>query len=132
MFARHFVHVKDVLFEFWLLKVAMTDATRYKQWDLFSSELFEKQFLGLNNSFISLNHHFAQLFEDRLALANPRLNCNSGFYFFCWRAFSQLIFSILFRAFNSHIVDWHNQLNWILLFKVFLSEFKCRTDAGLS
>ena len=83
MFARHFVHVKDVLFEFWLLKVAMTDATRYKQWDLFGSELFEKQFLGLsNNSFISLNHHFAQLFEDRLARVNPRLNCNPGPFFF--------------------------------------------------
>ena len=97
MFARHFVHVRDVLFEFWLLHVAMTYPTRNKQWDLLCSELFEKQFLGFwNHSFISLNHHFAQLFEDRLTLVNPRLNCNPGFYFFCW------------RAFNSHIVDMIN------------------------
>ena len=117
MFARHFVHVRDVLFEFWLLHVAITCATRYKQWNLFCSELFEKQFLGIwNYSFISLNHHFTQLFEDRLALVNPRLNCNPGFYFFFWRVFSRIIFSILFRAIHSYIVDWHNQLNWILLF----------------
>ena len=117
MFARHFVHVRDVLFEFWLLHVAITCATRYKQWNLFCSELFEKQFLGIwNYSFISLNHHFTQLFEDRLALVNPRLNCNPGFYFFFWRVFSRIIFSILFRAIHSYIVDWRNQLNWILLF----------------
>ena len=46
----------------------------------------------------------AQLFEGRLAL-NPGLNFNPGFSFFCLKAFSRIIFSVIFRAFNHQLVD---------------------------
>ena len=37
-----------------------------------------------------------QLFEGRLALARPGLSFNPGFFFFCSKAFSQIIFSTFF------------------------------------
>ena len=40
--------------------------------------------------------------------ANPGLNFNPGFLFFCSKAFSRIIFSILFRASNNEIVDEKN------------------------
>ena len=40
--------------------------------------------------------------------ANPGLNFNSDFLFFCSKAFSWIIFSILFRASNNEIVDEKN------------------------
>ena len=41
--------------------------------------------------------------------ANPGLNFNLGFYFFCSKAFFRIIFSILFRASNHQIVDKKNK-----------------------
>ena len=66
----------------------------------------------------------------RAISANPRLNFNPGFYFFCSKAFSRMIFSILFRVSNSHIVNKKIKLNFA--FSTFISEFKCRTNRGLS
>ena len=43
----------------------------------------------------------AQLFEGRLAL-------NPGFSFLCSKAFSRIIFSVIFRAFNLQLVDKKN------------------------
>ena len=37
--------------------------------------------------------------------ANPGLNFNPGFFFFCSKAFFQIIFSILFKASNRQIAD---------------------------
>ena len=37
--------------------------------------------------------------------ANPGLNFNPGFFFFCLKAFSGIIFPILFRAYNHQIAD---------------------------
>ena len=48
----------------------------------------------------------AQLFEGRLALTLKRgLNFNTGFFFFCSKAFSRIIFCILFRVSSHQIVD---------------------------
>ena len=41
--------------------------------------------------------------------ANPGLNFNLGFYFFCSKAFFRIIFSILFRASDHQIVDKNNK-----------------------
>ena len=41
--------------------------------------------------------------------ANPGLNFNLGFYFFCSKAFFRIIFSILFRASDHQIVDKKNK-----------------------
>ena len=46
----------------------------------------------------------AQLFEGRLVL-------NPGFSFLCSKAFSRIIFSVVFRAFNHQLGDKKNQ-NW--------------------
>ena len=40
--------------------------------------------------------------------ANPWLNFNLGFFFFCSKGFSRIIFSILFRASNHQIVGKKN------------------------
>ena len=40
---------------------------------------------------------------------NPGLNFNLGFFFFCSKAFSRIIFSILFRASNHQIVGKKNK-----------------------
>ena len=40
--------------------------------------------------------------------ANPGLNFNSSFFFFYSKAFSRIIFSIIFRASNHQIVDRQN------------------------
>ena len=39
---------------------------------------------------------------------NPGLNFNTGFFFFCLKAFSRIIFPILFRAFNHLTADQKN------------------------
>ena len=41
--------------------------------------------------------------------ANPGLNFNPGFYFFCSKGFFRIIFSILFRASNHQIVNKKNK-----------------------
>ena len=41
--------------------------------------------------------------------ANPGLNFNLGFFFFCSKAFSPIIFSILSRASNHQIVGKKNK-----------------------
>ena len=40
--------------------------------------------------------------------SNPGLNFNPGFFFFCLKSFSRIIFSILFRASNHLIADQKN------------------------
>ena len=45
--------------------------------------------------------HRAQLFESRLAL-------NPGFFFLFSKAFSRIIFSVIFRASNHQLVDKKN------------------------
>ena len=45
--------------------------------------------------------HWAQLFEGRLAL-------NPGFFFLCSKAFSRIIFSVIFRTSNHQLVDKKN------------------------
>ena len=62
--------------------------------------------------------------------ANPGLNYNPGFFFFCLKAFSRIIFSILFRASNHQIVDKKNKTEFA--FSGFISELKICTDPGLS
>ena len=49
----------------------------------------------------------AELFEGRLEL-NPGLNLNRGFFFLCLKAFSWIIFSVIFRASNHQLVDKKN------------------------
>lgn len=41
--------------------------------------------------------------------ANPGLDFNPGFFFFLSKAFSWIVFSILFRVFNHQIVDKNNE-----------------------
>ena len=55
-------------------------------------------------STLPLNTSWAQLFEDRLAL-------NLGFFFWCSKAFSLIIFSVIFRVSNHQLVDKKNK-NW--------------------
>ena len=50
---------------------------------------------------LCLSSAWAQLFEGRLAL-------NLGFFFLCSKAFSRIIFSVIFRAFNHQLVDKKN------------------------
>ena len=44
---------------------------------------------------------WAQLFEGRLTL-------NPGFFFLCSKAFTRIIFSVIFRASNHQLVDKSN------------------------
>ena len=83
--------------------------------------------LGSNQA---LSCHLLSQVVRRPIKANPGLNFNLGFFFFCSKAFSRIIFSILFRASNHQIVGKRIKLN--LLLKSFLSEFKFRTNPGLS
>ena len=48
-------------------------------------------------------HNRAKLFEGRLAL-NPGLS-NPGFFFFCSKQFSQLIFSVIVKKSDHQLVD---------------------------
>ena len=50
----------------------------------------------------------AQLFEGRLALKEPGVKFNPGFFFSCSKAFSRIIFSAIFRASNHQLVDKKN------------------------
>ena len=82
--------------------------------------------LGLVNCGILYNRRlviWAQLFESRLAL-------NPGFFFWRSKAFCRVIFSVIFRASNHQLVDKKNY-NWNA-FLAFKSEFKSRTNPGLS
>ena len=49
----------------------------------------------------------AQLFEGGLAF-NPRLNLTRVFILLCSKAFSRIIFSVLFKASNNQLVDKKN------------------------
>ena len=49
--------------------------------------------------------------------ANPGLNFNPGFFFFCSKAFPRIFFSILFRASNCQIVE-KNKIKLNVLFKL--------------
>ena len=62
--------------------------------------------------------------------ANPGLNFNPGFFFFLSKALSRMIFSILFRVSNHQIVGKDNKTEFD--FQALISEFKFRTNPGLS
>ena len=62
--------------------------------------------------------------------ANPGLNFNLGFFFFCSEAFSRIIFSIFFRPSTYQIVGKKNTTEFA--FKAFISELKFRTNPGIS
>ena len=66
----------------------------------------------------------------RLISTNPGLNFNPGFFFFCSKTFFQIIFSILFRASDSQIVDKKKKTEFA--FYAFISELKFCTNLGLS
>ena len=67
---------------------------------------------------------------QRLISANPGLNLNLGFFFFCSKAFSWISFSILFRVSNHRIAGKKNKTEFAFL--AFISEFKFCTNPGLS
>ena len=55
----------------------------------------------------------------RLISTNLGLNLNLGFLFFCSRAFSPVIFSVLYRASN-HGIHWRQkELDWVYLLSHF-------------
>ena len=51
----------------------------------------------------------------RLISANPGLNVNLSFFFFCSKAFPRIIFAILFRLSNHQIVDEKNKTEFFFL-----------------
>ena len=59
----------------------------------------------------------------RLISANPGWNFNAGFFLFCLKAFSRIIFSLLFRASNHQLVDKKNKLNLLLRLSYLNSNF---------
>ena len=61
--------------------------------------------------------------------ANPGLNFNPGFFFFCSKVFSQVISSLFFRASNHQIVGRKNKTEFAS--QAFISEIKFRTNRGL-
>ena len=75
------------------------------------SSVFERN-LGSNQA---LSCHLLSQVVRRPINANPGLNFNLGFFFFCSKGFSPIIFSILFRASN-HQIGKRIKLN--LLFKL--------------
>ena len=46
--------------------------------------------------------------ESRAKLVEGRLALNPGFFFLCSKAFSPIIFSVIFRASNHQLVDKKN------------------------
>ena len=60
------------------------------------------------------------LLVRRLISANPGLDFNPGVFFFSSKAFSRIIFSILFRVANRQIVEWTRRIKLNLLFKLSL------------
>ena len=55
------------------------------------------------------NLSISQLGNSAKISANPGLNFNLGFFFFCSKVFSRIIFSILFRATNHQIEGKKNK-----------------------
>ena len=53
----------------------------------------------------ALNFNWAQLFEGQLALKK----FNADFFFLCSKAFSWIIFSVIFRASNHQLVYKKNE-----------------------
>ena len=62
--------------------------------------------------------------------ANPGLDFNPGFFFFCSKAFTRIIFSLLYRVSNHQIVGKKNKTEFAS--KAFISEIKFRTNSGLA
>ena len=62
--------------------------------------------------------------------ANPGLNFNPGFFFFCSKVFSRVISSLLFRASNHQFVGRKNKTEFAS--QAFISEIKFRTNRGLT
>ena len=62
--------------------------------------------------------------------ANPGLNFNPGFFFFCSKVFSRVISSLLFRASNHQIVGRKNKTEFAS--QAFISEIKFCTNRGLT
>ena len=66
----------------------------------------------------------------RTISANPGLNFNQSFSFFCSKALSCIILYLLFRATNHQIVVKKNKTEFA--FYAFISEFKFGTNPRLS
>ena len=62
--------------------------------------------------------------------ANPGLNFNPGFFFFCSKIFSRVISSLLFGASNHQFVGTKNKTEFAS--SAFISEIKFRTNRGLT
>ena len=62
--------------------------------------------------------------------ANQGLNFNPGFFIFLSKALSRIIFAILFRVSKHQIVGKENYTEFA--YQALISEFKFRTDPGLS
>ena len=61
---------------------------------------------------------------------NPGLDFKPGFFFLLSKVLSRTIFSILYRVSNNQIVGKENYTEFA--FKAVISEFKFRTNPGLS
>ena len=59
----------------------------------------------------------------RTISANPGLNFNLGFFFFCSKAFSRIIFSILFIASNHQFVGKKNKTDFLFKLSYLNSNF---------
>ena len=65
----------------------------------------------------ALSNHLGQVVQRAIS-ANLRLTFNPGFFFSYWKAFSGIIFSILLRSSNHHVVDTKNYNKMSLFFNL--------------
>ena len=65
-----------------------------------------------------------------ISAINTGLNFNRSVFFFCSKAFSRTIFSLLFRAPNHQIVGKKNKTEFAS--QTFIPEIKFRTNPGLT
>ena len=66
----------------------------------------------------------------RISAINPGLNFNPSFFFFCSKAFSRTIFSLLFRTSSHQIAGKKNKTEFAS--QAFIPEIKFRTNPGLT
>ena len=59
----------------------------------------------------------------RLISANPRLNFNLDFFFPLFKCFVGMVFLVLYRASNNHILDKRIRLNFLLKLSDLKSDF---------
>ena len=66
----------------------------------------------------------------RLISANPRLNFNLDFFIPLFKCLVGIVFRVLYRASNNHIIDKKNSIEFS--FKTVRSEIRFHTNPGLS